>query len=103
MLELAILITSTNTMKQAHKIVKIIQEMEVSGNMGIGLPGITESVDRNFRDQIKETHNKLKRYCEGISFVYVNNVNINEKSLNKSLIHLYKTDFIYINYFLKTY
>ena len=58
--------------------------------MGIGFSGIIERADRNFKDQIKETNDKLKRYCEGNGFVYVDNDNINEKSLNKSLLHLNK-------------
>ena len=58
--------------------------------MGIGFSGITERVDRNFKDQVKETNDKLKRYCEGNGFVYVDNDNINEKSLNRSLLHLSK-------------
>ena len=58
--------------------------------MGIGFSGIIERADRNFKDQIKETNDELKRYCEGNGFVYVDNDNINEKSLNKRLLHLSK-------------
>ena len=71
-------------MKQVRKITKTIQEMEDSGKIGI------QRADRNFMDQIKETNDKLKRYCEGDGFAYVYNDNINEKSLNKSWLHLNK-------------
>ena len=84
------LTNGTNTMKQVRKIAKTIQEMEDSGKIGIGFSGIIQRADRNFKDQIKETSDKLKRYCEGNGFVYVDNDNINEKSLNKSLLHLNK-------------
>ena len=84
------LTNGTNTMKQVRKITKTIQEMEDSGKIGIGFSGIIQRADRNFKDQIKETNDKLKRYCEGNGFVYVDNDNINEKSLNKSLLHLNK-------------
>ena len=84
------LTNGTNTMKQVREIAKTIKEMEDSGKMGIGFSGIIQRVDRNFKDQIKETNDKLKRYCEGNGFVYVDNDNINEKSLNKSLLHLNK-------------
>ena len=80
----------TNTMKLVRKIMKTIQEMQDSGKIGIGFSGIIQRADRNFKDQIKETNDKLKRYCEGNGFVYVDNDNINEKSLNKSLLHLNK-------------
>ena len=47
-------------------------------------------MDTNFEDQIKETNEKLKRYCESNGFIFVDNDNINEKSLNKSLLYLNK-------------
>ena len=84
------LTNSTITMKQVRKITKTIQEMEDSGKIGIGFSGIIQRADRNFKDQIKETNDKLKRYCEGNGFVYVDNDNINEKRLNKSLLYLNK-------------
>ena len=84
------LTNGTNTMKQVRKIVKTIQEMEDSGKIGIVFSGVIQRVHRNFKDQIKETNDKLKRYYEGNGFVYVDNDNIIEKSLNKSLLHLNK-------------
>ena len=86
------LTNDTKTMKQVRKIAKTILEMEDSGKLGIGFSGIIERADRNFKDQIEETNDKLKRYCEGNGFVYVDNDHINEKSLNKSLLHLNKAD-----------
>ena len=80
----------TITMKLVRKITKTIQEMQDSGKIGIGFSGIIQRADRNFKNQIKETNDKLQRYCEGNGFVYVDNDNINEKSLNKSLLHLNK-------------
>ena len=77
-------------MKQVRKIAKTIQEMEDSGKVGTGFSGIVERADRNFKDQIKDTNDKLKKYYEGNDFVYVDNDNINDKSLNKSLLHLNK-------------
>ena len=68
------LTNGTNTMSQVRKISKTIQ-----GKM-----------DTNFEDQIKETNEKLKRYCESNGFIFVDNDNINEKSLNKSLLYLNK-------------
>ena len=65
--------------------------MEDSGKMGIGFSGIVERADRNFKDQIKDTNDtKLKKYYEGNDLVYVDNDNINEKSLNKRLLHINK-------------
>ena len=64
--------------------------MENSGKSGIGFSTIIRKTDRNFKDKIKEISDKLKRYCEGNSFVYVDRDNINQKSLNKSLLRLNK-------------
>lgn len=36
----------------------------------------------------KETYDKLKRFCEGNGFVYVNSDKINEESLNRCLLVL---------------
>ena len=58
----------TNAMKQVRKITKTIQEMEDSGKIGIGFSWSIQRADRNFKDQIKETNDKLKRYCEGNGF-----------------------------------
>ena len=84
------LTNGTNTVKQVRKITKTIREIEDSGQIGIGFSGIIQRADKNFKDQIKETNEEVKRYCEGNGFVYVDNNNINEKSLNKSLLHLNK-------------
>ena len=73
------LTNGTNTMSQVRKISKTIQENKDRGKMGT-----------NFEDQIKETNEKLKRYCESNGFIFVDNDNINEKSLNKSLLYLNK-------------
>ena len=46
--------------------------MEVSDKMGIGFSGIISRVDKNFKDQIKEINDKLKRYCEVMaSFMWI--------------------------------
>ena len=34
---------------------------------------------------------KLKKYCEGKGFVFIENDNINESGLNNSKLHLSKT------------
>ena len=85
-----ILTDGTNTMKQVCKIAKTIQEMENSGKSGIGFSTVIRKADRNFKDKTKEISDKLKRYCEGNGFVYVDSDNINQKSLNKSLLRLNK-------------
>lgn len=38
-----------------------------SGKMGITFSGIIERIDRNFKDQIKETNDKPKRYLNKVA------------------------------------
>ena len=60
------------TMKQVRKITKTIQEMEDSGKIGICFSGIIQRADRNFKDQIKEINDKLKRFVRVMaSFVRI--------------------------------
>ena len=79
-------------MRQVCQIAKTIQEMKSSGKMSVGFFVIIERADRNFKDQIKDNNDKLKSYCEGNGFIYVDNDNIKEKSLNKNLPHSNTTD-----------
>lgn len=60
--------------------------MEGSGKMWVGFSVILERVDRNFKDEIKKTNDKLKMYCECSGFINVVNNSINKNSLNKSFI-----------------
>ena len=40
-------------MRQVHKVVKIIREMEGSSKIGIAFSGITERADRNLKTKLK--------------------------------------------------
>ena len=55
------LTNGTNTVTQVYKIVKTILEMEGSWLVDIGFPDVIEMVDRDFKDQVRETNDKLKK------------------------------------------
>ena len=44
--------------------------------------------DRDLEKEVKETNTKLRNYCIGKGFVFVDNANIRENCLNKSKLHL---------------
>ena len=46
-----------------------IQEIQDGDKKGIGFSGIIKSVDKNFKDQIEETNDRLKSHCEGNGFI----------------------------------
>ena len=71
------LTNGTNTMKQVCKTAKTTQEMEDDHKMGISFSSVKERINQNFKYQIKETNDKLKKYCKSNGFVYVDNDNIN--------------------------
>ena len=84
------LTNGTNTMKYIQKCVEAIRELDNSENIQIGFSSIMHWSEKKFSKEINELNVKLKRYCLGRGFIYVENVNINESCLNNSKLHLNK-------------
>ena len=79
-----------NTMKKVRKCVEITRELDNKENIQIGFSSIIQrAADKDFRNVIKETNIKLKNYCSGKGFIFVDD-NINESCLNNSKLHLNK-------------
>ena len=81
-----------NTMKKVRKCVEVIREINNTENIQIGLSSIIQRADKDFSNEIKETNIKLKNYCLGKGFIFVNNDNINELCLNNIKLHLNKKE-----------
>ena len=79
-----------NTMKKVRKCLKVIRELDNTENIQIGFSSIIERTDKDFSNEVKETNIKLKNYCWGKGFIFVDNDNINESCLNNSKLHLNK-------------
>ena len=79
-----------NTMKKVRKCVEVIWELDNTENIQTGFSSITQRTDKDFRNEIKETNIKLKNYCLGKGFIFVDNDNINESCLSNSKLHLNK-------------
>ena len=79
-----------NALKYVRKLVKIIREIDVDKEIKIGFPSVTCRTDKNLEQERMEINTKLKKYCEGKGFIFVENNNINESGLNNSKLHLNK-------------
>ena len=56
----------------------------------IGLSSVIYRKDKDLEDELNEVNVKLKKYCEGNGFVFIENVNIDESDLNNSKLYLNK-------------
>ena len=81
--------TSTNdvtngvkTMKKVRKLVKVVRETKESEKIKIGFSSVIYSKDKDLEDKRNGVNVKLKKYCEGKGFVFIENDNI----LNQVLI-----------------
>ena len=69
---------------------EVIREIGNTENIQIGFSSITQRADKDFGNESKETNIKLKNYCSGKEFIFVDNNKINESCLNNSKLHLNK-------------
>ena len=79
-----------DTIKKVGKYVEVIRELDNTENIQIGFSSIIKRIDKDFSNEIKETNIKLKNYCLGKGFIFVDNDNINEYCLNNSKLYLNK-------------
>ena len=64
-------------MKKVRKCVEVIRELDNTENIRIGFSTIIERADKDFSNEIEETNIKLKNYCLGKGFIFVDNDNLN--------------------------
>ena len=69
-------------------IIQEIRELDDTENIQIGFFSIIQRIDKDFSNKIKEINIKLKNYCSGKGFIFVDNDNINEYFLNNSKLRL---------------
>ena len=81
------LTNGVNTMKEIRKIVKCVRDLDKEKKVNIGCSSIISRSDRNLGQEVRDLNLKLKRYCEGNNFLFVDNINIEESCLNNSKLH----------------
>ena len=84
------LTNGVNTMKKVRKLVKVVCEIDESEKIKIGFSSVICRKDKDLEDEQNEINVKLKKYCEGKGFVFIENDNIIESGLNNSKLHLNK-------------
>ena len=91
---------SINTMKNIRTCVEAIRELHNSENIQIGFSSIIDQSNKDFSKEISELNFRVKKYCLGRRFIYVDNSNINESCLKNSKLHPNKKD---TNFFSKNF
>ena len=91
------LTNDANTMKKVRKLVKVVREIDESEKIKISFSSIIYRKDKDLENERNEVSVKLKKYCEGKGFVFIENDNINESGLNNSKLHLNKTGTNFLN------
>ena len=76
------LTNGVNTMKKVRKLVKVVCEIDDSEKIN--------RKDKDLGDERNEVNMRIKKYCEGKGFVFIENDNISESGVNNSKLHLFK-------------
>ena len=82
------LTNSVNTRSKVRKIAIAVEEMDGNNDIKLGFSSIIVRKHRDLEKDIKETYTKLKNYCKGKEFIFVDNANIYKNCLNNSKLHL---------------
>ena len=69
---------------------KIIEKTKGGSDIQVGFSEIIEWRDHYLGEKIKDINERLKRFCNSKGFFFIDNSNVDENSLNKSLLHLSK-------------
>ena len=71
-------------MKKLRKLVKVVRETDESEKMKISFTSVIYRKNKDLEDERNEVNTKLKKYCKGKGFVFIENANIDESGLNDS-------------------
>ena len=93
---------NVNTLQKIRKVISSIKEYDTDDNIKIALSSIIHRSDHDFEDKINETNRKLENLCKGKGMIFINNSNIDSTCLNRSKLHLNKSEtFLLIKNFSK--
>ena len=68
------------------KLVKVVRETDESEKMKISFSSVIYRKNKDLEDERNEVNTKLKKYCKGKGFVFIENANIDESGLNDSKV-----------------
>ena len=76
---------NVKTMKEVRKLAICVRELNKDNKVNNEFSNIISRSDENLGQKINL---QLKRYCEGNNFLFANDFNTDESSLNNSKLHL---------------
>ena len=82
------LTNNVNTVKTMRDLVKCVRNQDRNEEIQVGFSSIISRKEKELEKEINETNTKLRKYCEGKVFFFVDNSNINESCLSNSKFHL---------------
>ena len=82
------LTNGVDTIKEMRKLVKCVRDLDIDKKVNIGFSNVISRSDRNLAEEIRDLNLKLKCYCEGNNFLFVDNFNVVESCLNNRKLHL---------------
>ena len=68
---------NVNTMKKLRDLVRCVRDRDRNEKMQIDFSSFISRQDSKLEKEINETNTKLRKYCEGKEFIFVDNININ--------------------------
>ena len=84
------LTNGVKTMNKVKKLVQYIRQNDKDKSTETGFSSICYRADRDLEKEFNDINGRLKNYCSGNGFIFVDNSTINEFCLNKSKFHLNK-------------
>ena len=78
------------TMKKVRDLVKCIYDLDRNEEIQLGFSSNISRQDRKPENDINETNTKLRKYCGGKEFIFVDDWNIDESCLNNRKLHVNK-------------
>ena len=81
-----------NTLQKVRKVITTIKEIAVNNEIQIAFSSVIHRNDQDFEEEIKEINRKLENLCEGKGIKFINNTNIDCSCLNRSKLHLNKSE-----------
>ena len=81
-----------NTLLKIRKVIKTMEENDVNDKVKIVLSSVIHRNDQDVEDEIKELKKILENLCKGKSMHFIDTSNIKSSSLNRSELHVNKSE-----------
>ena len=86
------LTNKVNTLQKIRKVINAVKENDVNDEIEIALPSVIHRDDQDLEDEINKLNKKLENLCKGKGMRFIDNSNIKSSSLNRSKLHLNKSE-----------